>query len=87
MLLDGAELPERAIYIAGPGWRARSLRFGDWKLVVTGQKPKQSIELFNLAADPSEESSLASREVARVESMLKQLEEAAKSDRDSVVRR
>ena len=87
MLLQGAQLPERAIYLAGPRWRATSLRSGDWKLVVTGQKPKQSIELFNLATDPSEESNLRAREAKRVEAMLKQLEDAAKSDRDCVVRK
>ena len=82
-----AKLPERAIYLAGPRWRSTSLRYGDWKLVVTGQKPKQSIELFNLATDLSEESNLRAHQAKRVEAMLKQLEDAAKSDRDSVVRK
>lgn len=85
LLLDGAELPERAIYIAGPRWRSSSLRFGDWKLVVRGKEARQSVELFNLADDPAEESNLASREPGRVEAMLKKLEDAAQSDRDAIV--
>lgn len=37
MLLKGAKLPERSLYVAGPDWRAGSLRLGDWNLVVTGK--------------------------------------------------
>lgn len=86
LLLIDAKLPERSIYIAGPRWRASSLRFGDWKLVVSGKEPSRSIELFNIADDPAEKSNLASREPARVEEMLKKLENAARFDRSAVVR-
>lgn len=86
LLLKGVPLGDRPIYIAGPSWRAASLRFGDWKLIVSGEKPKQSIELFNISKDPSESNDLSKRELRRVESMLKKLNDAAKADRDSVVK-
>ncbi len=84
LLQKGAPLPERSIYVAGARWRAVSLRHGDWKLVVTGQQPKRTIELFNLANDPSERTNLAKREAGRVDEMMKRLTTAAKADRDSV---
>ena len=37
LLLKAAKLPNRAIYTAGPRWRASSLRFGDYKLVTRGE--------------------------------------------------
>ena len=87
LLLQGEALPERDIYIAGPRWRANSLRRGDWKLIVSDAKPKQSIELFNIAEDPSEKNNLAKRESARVKALLKRMEQAARADRDSVVKK
>jgi len=86
LLLGGEALPARDIYIAGPRWRATSLRSGDWKLIVNGSKPKQSIELYNIAADPSETSNLAKRDAARVADLMMRLERAAAADRDAVVK-
>ncbi len=85
LLLTGAKLAERDIYISGPRWRAVALHQGDWKLVVSGTKPKQSVQLFNLAADLSETTNLATREPERVAKLRERLEAAAKADRDSVV--
>jgi arylsulfatase A-like enzyme len=85
LLQNGTPLPERSIYTAAARWRAVSLRHGDWKLAVSGAKPKQKIELFNLANDPSERTNLAKSELDQVEGMLKHLAEAAKADRDAVV--
>ncbi len=87
MLLDAEPLPARAIYIAGPRWRASSLRLADWKLVVSGTKPNQSIELFNITDDPSEKSNRASREPQRVEMMLGKLAGASRLDRDAMVKK
>ncbi len=86
LLLEGKGLPERDLYIAGPRWRASSLRRGDWKLIVSGAKPKQSIELFNIVRDPSEKTNLAKREPARVKELLKRMEQTARADRDSAVK-
>lgn len=86
LLLKEKALPPRDIYIAGPRWRATSLRHGDWKLVISGQKPKQTIELFNIAKDPSEKTNLSNSEPKRVKSLLNRHQAAAKNDRDAVVK-
>jgi len=85
LLMEQKALRPRDIYIAGPRWRATSLRHGDWKLVVSGQKPKQTIELFNIAQDPSEKNNLARIESDRVKTLQQRLQTAAKSDHDAVV--
>lgn len=85
VLLHGADLPGRSIYLAGPSWRSKSLRFGDWKLVVHGQEPNATLELFHLAKDPSEKSNLAKREPGRVKELLDRLEAASKTDRDAMI--
>jgi arylsulfatase A-like enzyme len=60
---------------------AASLRYrwvidGQWKLIVPRAElePDAKTELYNLAADPHENSDLAAKEPARVEAMTKQLE-------------
>lgn len=83
-LLEGKSLPERTIYTVAPSWRARSVRKGDWKLVVEGQDASR-IHLFNIADDPSEAHDLAQAESTRVTEMLAELERMAAADRDAVV--
>ncbi|MGI9473539.1 MAG: sulfatase-like hydrolase/transferase [Rubripirellula sp.] len=82
MLLTQATVPERPIYIAGPRWRAVSLRIGKWKLVVS---ETDRYELFDIASDPSERLNLAKKEPARLKSMLMALEKARANDNDQVV--
>jgi len=68
---------DRMIYIAKQG--ERSLRRGDWKLIVNNKGKK---ELFHLAADPSEKTDLAmtnSEKVAELEQIL--AAEYAKDDK------
>jgi len=84
LLTKGTEIAERAIYIAGPSWRACSLRIGDWKLVESNNK--QRYELYNIAEDPSEKTNLASTHLKRVTTMMARLEEARAADNDSVVK-
>jgi arylsulfatase A-like enzyme len=85
LLLDGTPLADRPIYTSGPGFRAVSLRHGDWKLVVSGKEPKQNVELFDIARDPSERTNLAKSEPGKVEEMKRRLSVASKSDRDAIV--
>lgn len=86
LLTRHAPLPKRSIYTAGPRWRASSLRYGDWKLVVRGEGKSRQVELFNIAKDQSEANNLADSEPGRVQEMLRRLQEMAASDRDSVVK-
>src|SRR3569623_486660 len=80
-----ASAAPRTLYTSGPGHRSRALRVGDWKLVVHTSKDKQTIELYDLANDPSETVDLASHQKARVDDMLARLDEVAKRDRAAEV--
>jgi len=84
LLMQGAEIAERAIYIAGPNWRASALRVGDWKLVESNNK--QRYELYNIVQDPSEKMDLAATELKRVKAMMVTLEQVRAADNDSVVK-
>jgi len=85
LLTEHAALPERSLYAVGPGWRSRSLRYGDWKLIVGEGRSGQQVELFDLAKDPSETTDLAESEQERVARLRAMLEKAAARDRDAVV--
>jgi hypothetical protein len=81
-----APLPERPLYTVGPSRRARALRFGAWKLVVTGTGAKATPELFNLEQDPGEATNLAAREQAKLREMQARLEAVAARDLDAVAK-
>jgi len=85
--LTGAEPPRpRAIYVAGPGFRARAVRDGDWKLVVTnqGSAKKELVELYDLAKDPNETTDLAVKMPEEVAALRLRLEALARADRDAL---
>ncbi|PAY21352.1 hypothetical protein CKO51_01875 [Rhodopirellula sp. SM50] len=84
LLLEGAEIPDRPIYTAGPRLRASSLRLGDYKLVTRGEGESLKTELFNIAEDPGETQDLAEQQSERVQTLLGRLKESATADRDSV---
>jgi arylsulfatase A-like enzyme len=84
LLMQGAKIADRAIYIAGPNWRASSLRVGDWKLVESNNK--QRYELYNIVQDPSEKMDLAATDSKRVKAMMVTLEQVRAADNDSVVK-
>jgi arylsulfatase A-like enzyme len=79
-------LPGRVIYSAGPGFRARSLHHGDWKLIVrdAGKGGGGVHELFHLGADPSETRDLSTAEAGKLAEMKARLDAATKADRDAV---
>lgn len=85
VLLNGAPLEERPIYIAAPRWRATSLRRGDWKLVVFAEDGGDRVELYHIPDDPSETRNLAGREHDRVVAMLTELVRISRADNDAVV--
>lgn len=92
--LTGAEpVKPRAIYLAAPGFRAQSLRDGDWKLLVPRAVPKQGgrpgagePELFDLANDPNETRNLAAAMPEKVAAMRARLAEIARADGDAVAK-
>jgi arylsulfatase A-like enzyme len=86
LLVNQTQLPTRPIYTAGPRWRASSLHYGDWKLVVSGEGQNRKVELFNIAADIGEAKNLADAEPKRTIQMLERLQQAAKRDRDAVAK-
>jgi arylsulfatase A-like enzyme len=86
--LSGAEPPRpRSIYTAGPGFHARALRDGDWKLVVTqGSVPKKGVEtaeLFDLAGDPNETTDVSAKQPDMVKLLRAKLEAISNADRDA----
>lgn len=72
-------------HIARPRWRGFSLRYGDWKPVVSGKAPKQNVALYNIPNDPAEKTDLAKNEAGHIQEMQKRLIAMAKADRDLVV--
>jgi len=86
LLFDRSELPERPLYAVAPGWRARSLRLGNWKLIVHGTGDARRIELFDMVRDARESTNLAEQQPERIKQLLAKLEEAAARDRDAVAK-
>lgn len=85
LLLQHQALPERSLYTVGPGWRAVSLRRGDWKLVVSGSGEKQQNALYQIADDPAEQHDVSGQNPEQLQKMLGYLARAAAADRDAVV--
>ena len=76
----------RTLYWAAPGFRARAVRDGDLKLIVSGKPPQEKFELFDLGRDPNEQQDLAAQMPARVAALKQRLTEVARADRDAEVR-
>jgi arylsulfatase A-like enzyme len=84
LLTDQTEIPERPIYTVAPRFRARSLRLGNWKLIVSGQGDARKVELYDLMEDPAEANNQAKQQPDRVRRLLSALDEVAACDRDAV---
>jgi len=83
-LLTGRTQPvERVFYWLGLD-HSRAGRRGDWKLIVHSPQLNRADELFNLAADPGEQTNVASGQPERVAALKRVLEEAARSDNDAL---
>ena len=76
--LRGAALPERPLFWHYPhygnqgGSPFSAIRAGDWKLIAF-HDPKKSIELYNLANDPTEKSDLAKERPRKVQELEQKL--------------
>jgi arylsulfatase A-like enzyme len=86
LLTQHTALSDRPLYTVAPGWRGRSLRQGDWKLIVHQQKTDRKVELFNLAEDPSEMKNQSDKQPERVQRLLKKMDEMSIRDRDAVAK-
>lgn len=87
VLQESKELPERPLYAVAPGWRARSMRLGKWKLIVQEKGDEKQVELFDLEADSAEKNNLGDSRPDKVKELLAKLAEVASRDRDSVVKK
>ena len=83
LLLEHTPLPERPLYAVAPGWKARSVRMGDWKLIVHQERKSGREELFNLASDPGETRNLAAAQPEHVSRLTKVMAEISARDRDA----
>ena len=84
-LTGKAKLAKRSLHIAGPGGDRWALRHGDWKLILTQHKNRDSsgkpkVELFNLANDPNEETEVAGKNPEMVAELKVTLDKQRKLD-------
>lgn len=75
-IASGAESPRSEIVYNVEPFRA-ALRMGDWKIIWRNMLPT-SVDLYNLAKDPSEKNNLADSQPKRVAEMQKRLDSLAK---------
>jgi arylsulfatase A-like enzyme len=84
--LTGATSPSpRQFYWAGPKFAAWAVRDGEWKLIAPAGRGKTQPELFNLAADPYEQTNRAPSEPARVAALTDLRKRLSANDRDAQV--
>lgn len=83
-LAAGTEPNVRSIYTVAPGFKARSFRVGDLKLVLKTKDKTEEVELYDIAADPNETQDLAAERPAKVAELQAALAVFAKADKDAV---
>ncbi|MDP1591030.1 MAG: sulfatase-like hydrolase/transferase [Prosthecobacter sp.] len=83
-LAEGAKPPVRSIYTVAPGFRSRSFRVGDLKLVLQTKNNAEKAELYDIASDPNETKNLAAEQPAKVAELQTALAAYAQADKDAV---
>ena len=82
VLAAEAKRESHPLYWVAPGYNARAVRDGDWKLIVHGKQKPAKIELFNLSSDPNETTNLAPQMQGKVGDLQRTLAEFARVDRE-----
>lgn len=86
-LISGAgTIGTRVLYWVGPGFRARTVQEGEWKLLARGVGSTAKVELYNLADDPGERKDLAAAMPRKLEELRRKLDEISAADRDAMAR-
>ncbi len=62
-------------YVSGIKGKIRSIREGNWKLILSPTKSEPILELYNLGTDPSETKNLAVEKPERTRKMARKLQE------------
>lgn len=85
-LTGNGSLPNRALYSAGTGFRSRTIREADWKLIAFSGKngSEERVELYNIASDPGERDNRADVMPSIVTKMMQMLKAESARDRDAV---
>ncbi len=86
LLLEHKPLPDRTLYAVSPNWRGRSVRYANWKLIITEDKKGSTSELYDLAADPAESKNLADSQPAQLAQMMERLKQISARDKDAVAK-
>ncbi len=80
-LAESAQPAVRRIYTVAPGFKQRSFRVGNLKLI---EQQKKLLELYDVETDPSEKNDLAKQSPEKVAELKAAMEAYAKADRDAV---
>jgi arylsulfatase A-like enzyme len=83
-LAEGVKPPVRSIYTVAPGFKSRSFRVGDFKLVLQNKNNTEKAELYDIVNDPNETKSLAAELPDKVAELQAALTVYAKTDKDAV---
>jgi arylsulfatase A-like enzyme len=83
-LAEGVKPPVRSIYTVAPGFKSRSFRVGDLKLVLQTKNKAEKSELYDLASDPNETQDLAAQLPAKVAELQAALAVYSQADKDAV---
>jgi arylsulfatase A-like enzyme len=83
-LAQGAKPAAHPIYTVAPGFRSRSFRVGNHKLVLHTKDKVEKTELYNIADDPAERNDLAKQMPEKVAELQAALAGYAKADKDAV---
>jgi len=87
LLTEGTVPVSRPLYTVAPGWRGRSVRLGNWKLIELKDGAKVRYELYNLSTDPQESDDQSQVELQHPAELQSTLQQISKRDQDAVAKK